>query len=651
MKFLRSALWYWLILYLLFNEFRILYCLSIVLCITHHLYFNYSKTYTVVLFSLLLFTIIRIETRPYRLYAERSEFYQGYVIEVKEYGAIVGLENFRKVLVYDIHVDLGDQIIVYGTLGEIDSLHNYGLFDYQTYMNQIGIYQYVQSDYYEVVSKSYSFSSLIYRYVQSLPIASLVNQFLYGYSENTKLDIFFSTGMHFSFLIHHILKVCSFFMTDTKIKWFETCLTALLFICFPNELSLFRLLVFSLLKWHRWKGISKLSIGMMILLFIYPECYSSLSFVVPFTLSLSFYFLKQLPRFISNKLVLLPIQLVVQYEVNILWILFFDLFKLLFSLDFMIMLVTLFFPFHYFILLANGIYSFLVGLYEYVSFFDVGLIIGKASLLVCIIYLFGLFLLHESKVGWYLIVCSTFIYFISIYGNPFIKISFLDVGQGDCMVVEYPFHQGIVMVDTGGGMRDNLASQVLIPYIKSRGYNSLDLLIISHHDEDHDGAMDDLMSQMNVKHSIDYDNMPNSIRINQYDIHFLDIVRHGDDENNKSIVTLFEFNNCTLLTAGDLNTVNEEQLLREYPNLSVDYLKLSHHGSSTSSSLYYLSRINPKAVFNSSGRNNVYQHPSYEVLNTLDRLGIPLYDTQEKGSIHLYIFKSISFILSAIEGE
>lgn len=650
MMFLRSCLWVWLILYLLINEYRVLYCISIVACVLHHMYFKYSKSYIVILVSLLFFTVLRIESRPYRLIMDTSVSYKGYVVSVEEYGAIIALDNYRKIVAYDVEADLGDQIIVNGSLEEIDSLHNLGLFDYKQYMNQRGIYQYIQIKEYEIVRKSYSLSAVIYRFIQSKSIRSLANQFLYGYGENSNLDVFFSSGMHFSFLLYHIIKICSFFMNENKSKWVELGVSALMLACFPNEISLFRIFVFRLLKWSEWRGVAKLSIGMMFLLFLRPEYCSSLSFIIPFALSLSSYFLKKLPRFISSKLVLFPIQLAIQYEINILWLVFFDLFKLLFSIDFIVMLLALLFPFELLSMFSNFLHSIIVTGYELISCVDVGLVVGKASLIVCILYLMGLFLLQESKRGGRLIFCSVILFFLPIYCNPFIKVTFLDVGQGDCMVVEYPFHQGIVMVDTGGGNRDSLASQVLIPYIKSRGFNSLDLLIISHHDEDHDGAMKDLLDEIKVDYYIDYETMPKGIKLNQYDIQFLDILRHGVDENNLSLITLFDFKTFKLLTAGDLSKENEEQLLREYPDLEVDFLKLSHHGSSTSSSLYYLSRLNPDIVFNSSGRNNLYHHPSNDVLKILDRLDIPLYDTQKRGSIHLYIFKSISFILSAKEG-
>lgn len=647
MKYLRSLIWIWGIIYLLINGYYFWGFLAFVGCLLHHKYFDYSLEYCAVLVIILLVIALRVTAMPYVGTILPKESYTGIVKEIKEYGAIVQVDHFKKVLVYELEADLGDSIYLRGNLNNLDSLHNRGLFDYQKYMNQKGIYQTITPSISKIVRKSYTPSAIAYRYIQSLPIQSIANNFLYGIDDNEPYAVFFSTGLHFSFLFYHINKLVSFYLKKREVSLIEVGLPLVFLCCFPFQISLRRICIQKVLKLSKFSYIERTALTYALLLFIQPSLCSSLSLVIPFLLALSNLFIKNMPRMVSSKLVLLPIMLRTQYEVSLFWLVGFDFLKNIFSISFVSSLLAILLPFYPMTLLAKILYQGAISSWSILSGLTSISVIGKFTLSMTLLYFFGLFLMQENRKGLGYILLSMLLFLVSIYGKPWTTVSFLDVGQGDCMIVEYPFYQGSVMVDTGGGKRDRLAAQVLIPYLKSKGIRKLDALIISHHDEDHDGAMDDLKNVIPMQYVIDYDTAPQGIRIGKNNIQFLDIVRHGEEENEKSLISLFEFGKYSLLSAGDLDVENEEQLLKEYPNLSPTFYKLSHHGSANSSSMYYLARLSPQIVFNSSGRNNFYAHPSPKVTQHLDELTIPLYDTQERGSIHLYLFPHFSFILSA----
>ncbi len=107
-----------------------------------------------------------------------------------------------------------------------------------------------------------------------------------------------------------------------------------------------------------------------------------------------------------------------------------------------------------------------------------------------------------------------------------------------------------------------------------------------------------------------------------------------DNENDNSSVIYFIYNNIKFLLMGDAEVNKENDILKKYNLYNIDILKVGHHGSNTSSSKYFIDKINPKYSIISVGKNNWYGHPDDEVLNNLrDTI---IYRTDKDGSI---IFK------------
>lgn len=81
---------------------------------------------------------------------------------------------------------------------------------------------------------------------------------------------------------------------------------------------------------------------------------------------------------------------------------------------------------------------------------------------------------------------------------------------------------------------------------------------------------------------------------------------------------------------------NEIAIINDFDDIRADVLKLGHHGSSTSTSDYFLGKVNPSIGVISCGKNNKYGHPHKEVMNLLEKYNIMIFRTDEQGSIVLY---------------
>ena len=109
----------------------------------------------------------------------------------------------------------------------------------------------------------------------------------------------------------------------------------------------------------------------------------------------------------------------------------------------------------------------------------------------------------------------------------------------------------------------------------------------------------------------------------------------GEGKNEDSLSLFFRVANKNWLFTGDLGQEGEKEIMQK-SNLSVDYFKLGHHGSKTSSNPDFLRVIHPQKVFISAGRKNRFGHPHQETLTTLSEQQIPWVSTQDCGMISWY---------------
>jgi competence protein ComEC len=219
------------------------------------------------------------------------------------------------------------------------------------------------------------------------------------------------------------------------------------------------------------------------------------------------------------------------------------------------------------------------------------------------------------------------------------QVTFVDVGQGDCTLVRYRNYN--FMIDTGGNIRKDLAKECLIPYLEKKKIRNLDMVLITHSDYDHSGALESLKSNFQVTLTLTHQDFL-SMENTTYDFHGLKIrdyntfnITSKNDENYQSSVFQFTLKQKSFLIMGDAPKEIENRILSTYPDLRCDVIKIGHHGSNTSSSATFLKAVNPSLAIISVGENNSYGHPHKETIETLTRLSIPYIRTDEVGSYSL----------------
>lgn len=244
---------------------------------------------------------------------------------------------------------------------------------------------------------------------------------------------------------------------------------------------------------------------------------------------------------------------------------------------------------------------------------------------------------------------------------PF-RVYFMDVGQGDCTVVITP-QQKVVVIDTGGLKNFSTGSRIIAPFLRSLGYNSIDILLISHYDYDHIGGGPDLLQQMQVKRIIlprellseenkslyrqilllSHKSQVSEATIgqiypldNRIKFKIIDVPHDMTMGNEASTLAAIESPFGNLLFTGDLGAEREAdlQLMEKYM-----VLKVAHHGSRYSSTDEFLQKVNPKLAVISCGYANRYGHPHEETISRLKWIGCRILRTDEHGCIKIVLSK------------
>ena len=132
------------------------------------------------------------------------------------------------------------------------------------------------------------------------------------------------------------------------------------------------------------------------------------------------------------------------------------------------------------------------------------------------------------------------------------------------------------------------------------------------------------------KKNIKYYSCIEELNIDNNKLHFLQTKQYNN-ENDNSCVIYTKLNGYKFMFMGDAGVDKEKDILDKYNISDIDVLKVGHHGSKTSSSKNFISKINPKYSIISVGKNNRYGHPNKEVLNNLSDSKI--YRTDQDGSV------------------
>ena len=249
----------------------------------------------------------------------------------------------------------------------------------------------------------------------------------------------------------------------------------------------------------------------------------------------------------------------------------------------------------------------------------------------------------------------------------------LDIGQGDALFIESP--TGVQVLIDGGPDSSVLRA---LPKVMGVFDRTLDAVIATHPDADHIAGLVDVLRRYEVGAFIE-PGIPKPTatakallqevaqeKIPRYTarrgmtldlgggaklfILFPDHDVSGLASNNVNeggVVARLVYGNASALLTADVPKFVEYQVATlEGANLESDVLKLGHHGSRTSTSDILLEMAKPSLAVISLGKNNKFGHPHQEVLDALERFGIPILRTDEEGTL---IFRSIGETFMRVE--
>jgi competence protein ComEC len=245
-----------------------------------------------------------------------------------------------------------------------------------------------------------------------------------------------------------------------------------------------------------------------------------------------------------------------------------------------------------------------------------------------------------------------------------LQVTALDVGQGMALLLETSGHR--MLYDTGPGLspESDSGTRVILPYLRARGINELDRIVVSHNDNDHSGGALSILKQLPVNLLMTSLSLESPIvktaplhkrceAGQQWDwdgVHF-EILQPGSANyestkwkpNARSCVLKVSTAKFSMLLPGDIEAIQEDELINSIPQkLKAEVLLAPHHGSGTSSTAAFLKTVNPQLAIFQVGYLNRYHHPKAEVFERYADFGIKRLRTDESGAITLQFGASLT---------
>ena len=252
------------------------------------------------------------------------------------------------------------------------------------------------------------------------------------------------------------------------------------------------------------------------------------------------------------------------------------------------------------------------------------------------------------------------------------RVHFLDVGQGDCQIVELP--DGKILLIDGGG--DAESATRIMRYLNALKVNVIDYLVITHADTDHCGGLQKVVKYKEIKQAFlpladvaeneayaavytelmekgcKWEYSARSVNLSAdgefpYTLRFLypyalHTETSANNNNEGSAVVWLDYRGASVLFTGDAPMATEEKLMRDHrlkllPESiklrETELLKVAHHGSADSTSSAFLEYLGVKQAVISCGKDNPYGHPTKEVLSALSEQNVEIYRTDELGNL------------------
>ena len=634
-------------------------------------------------------------------YKENDSTFEGNILSIKKYDTkttlIIKEKNKTEKILVNYYekidkINLGDKVKIKGTLKLPSKNTVPNLFNYRKYLNNNNIYYILTASEITKIKNNTKilthYKNKLQKYINRKKAHTYLNIFilsnkndldkevLNSYQVNGLSHLFSISGMHITLLLGTILKLLDKVSYNRYYKYIFLIIILIIYMYLtdftPSILRsgiMFILLTLNKLFNFKIKTKNIIMLTFIIIVLINPYYIYNLGFQLSYLISFYLiifahiinkhknYFKKLSITSLISFLVSFPIIISNYYQVNLLSILINLLFVPIISYIVLpLAFITLILPTDSLLILTMDI---LEGISLSLTNINYLLLeLPKPSIYLIIIYYAIITLLLINKKCFISLLTTIFIHKISINFNPNMEILFLDVSQGDSILLHYPHNKYNILIDTGGNYNYEISKNIIIPYLKSKGINKIDYLILTHGDYDHMGESINLIENFKVekvifncgpyndlekelikvleKKKIKYYSCIKELNIDNSKLYFLQ-TKEYDNENDNSSVIYFNYYNYKSLFMGDASTEREKDILEKYNLKDVDFLKVGHHGSNTSSSEEFINSINPKYSLISVGKNNRYGHPNKEVLDTLNDSKI--YRTDQDGSIMFKIKK------------
>ena len=600
----------------------------------------------------------------------KQSSYSGFVIDSHDYYFVL-LSKGERLYTYEKNhnYEIGDYLTLKGKKKELDFNVLESGFDFKDYLNKKGVYYEMDTIEIEV-----NFSNpirirerrkkFLSRFKEEQ--ANLISALLFSDKNNegviedmNKLHLARfanASGIFVHAYLHLFTFILSFFIKNKKLKFIPLLsLTPYFIFTFPR-LTIVRIFIMELFRYINEaflnKKFSSLEltgiVGILLLLIDFHNGYQ-ISFIFGFTLPAVISFIRDATfdyKKIKKKILdaLLLYLLLIPFELK-----FYNGINPL-----SLIVQTVLSPFFVFTAVISLLTFYGVPIYGVVSFSIKGLSnllgwLSKINIEICappfnewMIFIYVLLFLifcYYKSIGFvpiYRFVLTLLSVSLILYLSPINnliseEVCFINVGQGDSTLIRKG--NTVVLIDTGGLTYMDLAKESLIPFFKKKRIYKIDMVITTHQDYDHVGALSSLKEYFYVKNVVTEASMfPITIggmTFNNYNNH---ISEYGE-ENDMSLVVGFSLMKKDFLVMGDAPIKVEQNIMKEYKYIPCDILKVGHHGSNTSSLEEFIRYLHPEIAIISCGKNNRYGHPHLSVIKTLEKYHINILRTDEMGSI------------------
>ena len=501
------------------------------------------------------------------------------------------------------------------------------------------------------------------------------------YSSLGIIHLFALSGMQVGFFMDAFKKLLlRLGLTQEKLKWLTYPFSLIYAGLTGFSASVIRSLLQKLLAQHGVKGLDNFALTVLVLFIIMPNFFLTaggvLSCAYAFILTMTSKEGEGLKAVARESLIIslgiLPILSFYFAEFQPWSILLTFVFSFLFDLVFLPLLSILFIlSFVYPVTQLNLVFVWLESIIRLVSqMASRPLVFGQPNVWLLILLLVSLALVYDFRknikrvAGFSLLIVGLFFLTKHPLEN---EITMLDVGQGESICLRDVTGK-TMLIDVGGKAEASKkierwqekattsnAQRTLIPYLKSRGVAKIDQLILTNTDKEHVGDLLEVTKAFHVgeilvsKGSLAQKEFVAELEASQTKVRsvtagenlpifggYLEVLsprKIGDGGNEDSLVLYGKLLDKHFLFSGNLKEKGEKDLLKQYPNLEVDVLKVGQYGSKASSNPVFLEKLNPELSLISVGKNNRAKLPHQETLTRLETIKSKIYRTDQNGAI------------------